>query len=128
MFKCIYYYYYLFYKKILKDDEPHMLTKMALSASISFILITFCNTVSVYFFCKTLPTWLLLSIVLIVLFFLTAYMRKNNLDKQIVKASPKIFNSNKISIAFTLFFFLFTLSFMFWGVELWRYVKEINCQ
>ncbi len=109
-----YYYYYLFYKKILKDNEPHLLTTLALSFSISLLVNGVLNITLAHTIKYVLGKWGMISIlVLLLAFFYFSFYRTGKAEK-IIKEQPKFFNSNRLSIILTIIFFIVTTSFMFW--------------
>ncbi len=115
MIKVFYYYYYLFYKKILKDNEPHLLATLVLNFSMSLLVnglldITLAHTIK-----YALGKWEMISVlVLLLAFFYFSYHRTGKAEK-IIKEKPMFFNSNKLSIILTIVFFIVTTSFLFWG-------------
>jgi len=54
MFKVIYYYYYLFYSRILREDDPHIVTTFALSVSEVFFVMYLIDLIWIKFFCEFL--------------------------------------------------------------------------
>ncbi len=112
--KVIYYYYYLFYKKILKDNEPHMLATLALGFSLSLIfngvlavIILKCNG-------QKISKYLMIGTLIIVLALLYFILHNNGFAKEIVKEKPSFYNSKNVSIIITLIFFILSTSIMFW--------------
>jgi hypothetical protein len=123
----IYYYYFLFYKKILKDNEPHLLTTLALSASFGFVLDFIARVILANTLCISLNTWLsmvLLGLVVLIVYYI---FHKSGIAKEVVKQKPMFFNNHIFSIIISILFFIMTVSFMFWGPT---YTKEIldNCR
>lgn len=117
----IYYYYYLFYKQILKDNEPNMLTIMALSASYSFPVAMILQIITIKN-CIVVDTWLMFLFVPFFILINYLYFIRSGRYKIILEKKPKILNSNLFSVFFVVLFFLITISFMFWGPI---YAKEL---
>lgn len=125
--KIIYYYYFLFYSKILKDDEPHLLTTLALSASLGFSVSVTFDIVLTRFFCFEMGKWVMLMIIVLFNLFNYLYFHKSGKAIKIVKEKPMFFSNHKKSIVITFLFFIVTLSFMFWGPIYIKYILETNC-
>ena len=121
-----YYYYYLFYKKILKDDTPHVLTRMAISACEAIFINAIIDVIAVTNYCHKIDPWifyLTIACFLIINYFVYS---KSGKGAKIIKEKPKFFDSNEISIALTLLFFIVTVSWMFWGSFYAKYILD-NC-
>ena len=127
MFRVIYYYYYLFYSKVLKDDEPHLLTTLALSASEGFFMMYLIDTIWVHFFCKFIPgQWFMISTIGSMILINYLIFHQKGKAKEIIKKKPKFYNSNSLSVVISLAFFLFTSSLLFWVTDYLLYVIK-NC-
>lgn len=125
--KVIYYYYYLFYKKILKDNEPHMLATLALSASEAiFVNISF-HIICIKLFCYQTSATIMIFTTVLLIFINYIYFHKTNRAKQIVTNKPSFFSNANLSITITTLFFIITSSFIFWGPEYGKYLLE-NCK
>lgn len=122
MISTLYFYYYLFYKKILRDNEPHMLATLVLGFSFSLLLIGIIDITVASLFKLKLGHYTMLGInlLMITVFYLTFH--RTGKAKEIVKEKPKFFNSHTLSILITFLFFAITTSFLFWGSG---YVKNI---
>ncbi|ELR68001.1 hypothetical protein C900_01281 [Fulvivirga imtechensis AK7] len=118
----LYNYYYLFYSKILKDNEPHMYTIMALSASEAFVLIGIVEILMINFYCYSIGKWVMLGIVAFCIGANYFIFHKTGKAKEIIRNNPKFFNNHKLSIVLTIAFFLITLSFIFWGPIYTKYL------
>lgn len=112
--KVLYYNYYLFYKNILKDSEPYFTANFALGASCSFPL-NFIIAIIVIYNHYSLPAWVYFSIAMLLVGLGYIYTIKKGKGEEIVKSKPVLFNSQKLSAAFTIAFFVLTASFLFWG-------------
>jgi hypothetical protein len=120
-----YYYYYLFYSRILKDDEPHLLTTLALSASESFLIIYLIDTLGVYFFCKFLMTKLgMIGVAVTIPFINYLYYHRTERAIEIIRKEPKLFNNHEFSKYLTVIFFIVTVSFLFWMADYLLYVID----
>lgn len=113
MMNVFYYYYYQFYLKILKDNEPHMLTTLALSASEAFLINGIIDFIALKFFCFEISKWLMISIVILLLGVNYGIYHKTGLAQRILKEKPQFLNNKNLSIVLTLLFFLATLSWLF---------------
>jgi hypothetical protein len=123
----IYYYYYLFYCKIVKDDDPHLLTTLALSASEGFALAVSLNIVLIRFFCYQMTKLMMFLPICLFLLFNYFYFNKSGRAKKLVKEKPMFFLNHKLSIIITLLFFMITFSFLFWGGIYTKSLLEFHC-
>jgi hypothetical protein len=122
-----YYYEYLFYKKLIKDPDPHFAALLGLSLSQSLIINAIINFVSLKFFCFQIKILFFISIVLIIIYLNYLFYHKSGKAKIIVKAKPKILNSDSFSIIITITFSLIAISWLFWGPIHGRYLL-LNCR
>ena len=127
MIKVIYYYYYLFYLKVLQDNQPHMLTIMALSASEGFLLNGTIDIIALKFFCFDVSKWLMLGLLAILLIINFMIFYRGEKGTEIVKQKPKLLKSNNFSMGFALIFFMISISWLFWGPIYAKYLLE-NCK
>jgi len=124
----LYYYYFLFYAKVLKDDEPHLLTIMALSASQGFALSVSLSLFLLKFFCLEMNKLLLFLPICLFLLFNYLHFYKSGRSRKIVKEKPMFFSSHKLSVALTLLFFIATFSTLIWGAVYARYLTDTYCR
>jgi hypothetical protein len=122
--KILYYYYYSVYQKI--DDEPHAMTVFALSISQSFAVIFIIQLIFSHFFCYFFSLWQMIGIMVILLIINSLLFLRSGRGKKIVKASPPFIISHSFSKMFALFFFIITLSSLFFGPVLLKNIYE-NC-
>ncbi len=115
MIDVFYYYYYLFYKKILKDNEPHLLATLVLAFSFSLLIIGIVNVSIAYFFRIALEHYIMFIINLIMIFILYLFLHKSGKAKNIEKEEPMFFNNHKLSMFLVFLFFIATSSYLFWG-------------
>lgn len=120
--KVLYYYYYLFYSKVLKDNEPHLLTTLALSASEGFLINGILQISLARFFSISLDKWPMIGVLVLLIFANYLYYHSTGKSKEIVKTKPMFYSSHKLSIVLTFLFFTITLSFLFWEPI---YVKQL---
>lgn len=113
--KFIYFGYYRFYRSVLKDNEPHLLTTLALSASIWFVLQFLVRLVFINQTCNSPEKLWVLLILLVIVLFNYIYFHRSGLARKIVDERPMIFGNRVLGNLAVLLFFLITLSFMFWG-------------
>jgi len=111
----IYYYFYLFYRRILKDNEPHLLTVLALSFLESLVLIAIIDSVLIYFFCIDIDKTLMFIFLLLIVGANYFVLFKSGWAKHVVNAQPRFLKSKWLSAALVIFSFLITVSIMFWG-------------
>lgn len=125
MLDIIYYYYYLFYLRILKDTEPHLLTTLVLSFSISTVIDFLIDVISVYVFCfLSVNKWHDIAVNLLVLGILYLWFHKTGRAKKVVKEKPKLFNNHFLSIVITISFFIISISFYFWLIDVLKLEVE----
>jgi len=125
MLDIIYYYYYLFYLRILKDTEPHLLTTLVLSFSISTVIDFLIDVISVYVFCfLSVNKWHDIVVNLLVLGILYLWFHKTGRAKKVVKEKPKLFNNHFLSIVITISFFIISISFYFWLIDVLKLEVE----
>lgn len=120
----LYYYYYRLYSLSKIDDEPTFTTRLALTASESFLVTGVLSILYAYFFCKKFSGIELIIIAVIFLglnfyFFLTLKR-----VERIIIEKPKLFNSDIVSFVFTVIFFVFTTSILFWLNDVVDYIIE----
>ena len=112
----IYYSYYKFYSSVMKDDEPHLLTILALSASLGFVADFLIKLILMLNFCKihnALGSLIIIVFIAIINYF---FFYTSGRAVRIVSECPMFFGSRPFSILVALLFFSSTLSFVFWGL------------
>jgi hypothetical protein len=114
MIKVLYYYYYLFYKNVLKDNEPHLLTTLALSFSLSLLINGILNIIFAHLLSFAFSRWEMFGLLALILLIFYVTLHRTGKAQKIVDEQPKFFNSHKLSIVITIIFFLITTSFLFW--------------
>jgi len=121
-----YYYYFLFYSKVLKDNEPHLLTTMVLSFSESLLVNYSINVIGAHLFCKyLLGKWGMIGVIIILNGLNYLFYHQTGRAKGIVKSKPKFFGNHHVSLILTILFFLITSSFLFWVADYAMYVIDI---
>ena len=115
MIKTLYYYYYLFYKKILKDNEPHLLATLVLAFSFSLLLIMTINISIACLFSISLGHFEMIGINVLMIFVLYLTLHRTGKAKEIIKEKPMFFKNHALSILITSLFFAATSSYLFWG-------------
>jgi len=123
-----YYYYYLFYKKNLKDEEPHLLTILVLSASCSFPVIFILQMLLAEKYCLSVDSWKMFLIIPFFILLNYSYFFKSKRYMEILIKKPKFFKSNIISILVVSLFFVATISCMFIGPYYLRQIFEAGCK
>ena len=115
MIKVFYYYYYLFYTKILPDNQPHATVIFTLSFSLVLLINGLLNIILAHTIGYAFDKYGMIGIFVLTIGvnYLLFYRKR----KEIVNAQPKFFNNHKLSIFFTILFFLITASFLFWEAD-----------
>ena len=122
-----YYYIYLFYAKVMPDDYPHSNTVWALGAASAFIINGLIDIPLAYFFNCYLSTIQKIIIIIIVMtLFYLKYDRSGKGIRIVKKEKPKFFGSNTASIILTVLFFLISMLFLFFKVEVMIKILEMN--
>ena len=120
----IYYYYYLFYTRIIKDNEPHMFTILAISATEGFILNIIVEVVSILYQCKQTNGVIWMGIICLANIFNYFYFYKSGRAIKIVKEKPMFFSNNQISIILTFLFFIVFATSIIWGSILTKHLLD----
>ena len=121
-----YYYIYLFYAKVMPDDYPHSNTVWALGAASAFIINGLIDIPLAYFFNCYLSTIQKIIIIIIVMtLFYLKYDRSKGI-RIVKKEKPKFFGSKIASIILTVLFFLISMLFLFFKVEVMIKILEMN--
>ena len=122
-----YYYIYLFYMKVMSDDQPHSRTVWALGAASAFIINGLIDIPLTYFFnCYLSTIQKVIILVILLLFFYLKYYRSGKGKRIVKKEKPKFFGSNTASIILTILFFLISMLFLFFKVEVMIKILEMN--
>ena len=122
-----YYYIYLFYAKVMPDDYPHLNTVWALGVTSAFIINGMIDIPLAYFFNCYLSTIqkVIIMIIVMTLFYLK-YDRSGKGIRIVKKEKPKFFGSKIASIILTVLFFLISMLFLFFKVEVMIKILEMN--
>lgn len=120
----LYYYYYRLYSLSKIDDEPTFTTRLALTASESFLATGVLSILYAYFFCKKFSGIELIIIAVIFLGLNFYFLLTSKRVEKIIREKPKLFNSDIISFVFTVVFFVFTTSILFWLNDAIDYIIE----
>ncbi len=122
MIKVFYYYYYLFYTKVLPDSQPHSTVIFTLSFSLSLLINGLLSLIFAHVANYNMSNYVMVGIFVTIMVVNYLVFYRTGKGKRLVKEKPKFFNSHRLSILFTLLFFLITTSFLFWGPI---YIKNI---
>ena len=123
----LYYYIYLFYAKVMPDDQPHSRTVWALGVTSAFIINGLIDIPLAYFFNCYLSTIQKIIIIIIVMtLFYLKYDRSGKGIRIVKKEKPKFFGSKIASIILTVLFFLISMLFLFFKVEVMIKILEMN--
>ena len=127
MMDVLYYYIYLFYAKVMPDDYPHLNTVWALGVTSAFIINGLIEIPLAYFFNCYLSTIQKVIIIIIVMtLFYLKYDRSGKGIRIVKKEKPKFFGSKIASIILTVLFFLISMLFLFFKVEVMIKILEMN--
>lgn len=125
--RAIYYYTYLFYKKILKDDDPHLLTFMAISITMGLLVNYSLNTILVVLTCKMIHTkFSMIAVGLATIMFNYLLYIKNGRYKLWCSKPILFWDSSKLTILIVILSYAIPLSFPFWMTEFYWSLIE-NC-
>lgn len=91
MIKVLYYYYSLFYKKVLKDNEPHLLATLALSFSLSLLANGLLNITLAHLLNFAFSKWEMISLLVLIILVFYLTLHRTGKAKDIVKEEPKFF-------------------------------------
>lgn len=114
VFDVLYYYFYLFYDRVLPGGrfDIHFNVCSAISICFAFIPAFLLKVIILKITCKQMNLILWVVPFAISYYFFNKYYNTKRV-KKILKNKPKFFNNHKLTIYIAVFFFLFTLSFMF---------------
>ena len=126
MMDVFYYYIYLFYAKVMPDDYPHSNTVWALGAASAFIINGLIDIPLAYFFnCYLSTIQKVIIIIIVITLFYLKYDRSKGI-RIVKKEKPKFFGSKIASIILTVLFFLISMLFLFFKVEVMIKILEMN--
>jgi hypothetical protein len=111
--KVLYYYYYLFYQKIL-DPDPRLAATLGVTSLLGFFLNGVIGVSFAYFFCIDFNKYCMLAVLAGVLLANTFYFYTSKNVLKILKAKPKFFNSNRLTLLFIWVFSIIVISTFFW--------------
>jgi hypothetical protein len=115
MINVFYYYYYLFYTKVLSDNQPHSTVVFTLSFSLSLLVNGLLSIISAFVANYNMSNYVMIGIFVTIMVVNYLVFYRTGKGKRLVKEKPRFFNSHRLSILFTLIFFLVTISFLFFG-------------
>ncbi len=122
MINVFYYYYYLFYTKVLPDDQPHSTVVFTLSFSLSLLVNGLLSIISACVANYNMSNYVMVGIFVAILVVNYFVFYRTGKGKRLVKEKPRFFNNHRLSMLFTLIFFLATTSFLFFGPV---YIKSL---
>ena len=126
MMDVLYYYIYLFYVKVMPDDYPHSNTVWALGFIFSLIINGLIDIPLAYFFnCYLSTIQKVIIIIIVITLFYLKYDRSKGI-RIVKKEKPKFFGSKIASIILTVLFFLISMLFLFFKVEVMIKILEMN--
>ena len=127
MMDVLYYYIYLFYVKVISDNQPHSRTIWALGYLFSLIINGLIEIPLAYFFnCYLSTIQKVIIIIIVITLFYLKYDRSGKGIRIVEKEKPKFFGSNTASIILTILFFLISMLFLFFKVEVMIKILEMN--
>ena len=122
----LYYYIYLFYVKVISDNQPHSRTIWALGVTSAFIINGLIDIPLTYFFnCYLSTIQKVIIIIIVITLFYLKYDRSKGI-RIVKKEKPKFFGSKIASIILTVLFFLISMLFLFFKVEVMIKILEMN--
>ena len=124
MLNILYYYYYLFYTRVLPDNQPHLTVIFTLSFSLSLLINGLLSIILVYVSNYNMSEYMMIGIFFIIMAVNYLVFYRTEKGKRLVKEKPKLLKSHRLSILFTLIFFLVTISFLFFGPIYVRNILE----
>ena len=126
MMDVFYYYIYLFYAKVISDNQPHSRTIWALGVTSAFIINGLIDIPLTYFFnCYLSTIQKVIIIIIVITLFYLKYDRSKGI-RIVKKEKPKFFGSKIASIILTVLFFLISMLFLFFKVEVMIKILEMN--
>ena len=127
MMDVLYYYIYLFYVKVISDNQPHSRTVWALGVTSAFIINGLIDIPLAYFFnCYLSIIQKVIIIIIVMTLFYLKYYRSGKGIRIVEKEKPKFFGSKIASIILTVLFFLISMLFLFFKVEVMIKILEMN--
>jgi uncharacterized membrane protein len=99
----------------LPDNQPHSTVIFTLSFSLSLLVNGLLSLVAAYAADYNMSNYVMVGVFVIIMIVNYLAFYRTGKGKQLVKEKPKFFNNHKLSILFTLIFFLITTSSLFWG-------------
>ena len=127
MMDVLYYYIYLFYVKVISDNQPHSRTVWALGFIFSLIINGLIDIPLAYFFnCYLSIIQKVIIIIIVMTLFYLKYDRSGKGIRIVKKEKPKFFGSKIASIILTVLFFLISMLFLFFKVEVMIKILEMN--
>ena len=123
----IYYYCYLFYVRIIKDNEPHLLTILAISATECFFINIVLEAVLICYQCKQTNVLIWVGVICLTNIFNYLYFFKSGRSMKIIKEKPMFFSNNRTSIIITFLFFIVFATSIIWGSILSKFLLDTYC-
>lgn len=119
----VYYQFYIFYKTVLRIEEPHFATMLALSELVALPIL-----LVVFFILATnwgyiMPTYLFLGLDALLILPFHHYFIRRKRGELIVGKAPLLFGSRFLSLCFS---WLVHIVFFFLLLELFRYSYLFN--
>lgn len=126
MLDILYYHYYWFYSKVLKDNEPHLLTTLALSFSQMLLMSYSIDFIGTLLFCQfILNKWGMLSVLGSIIIINYLIYHRGSRARNVIKNADRKYRRKTSNAIVTIIFFLFTTSLLFWFADylLWLMSK-----
>ena len=111
--RVLYYYFYLFYKKILKEDDPHLTTVLALSFLFFLYAFGFIDMLLSITFHIRISMFINICLLIIIAIIMHIIFLFNKKGEYIVKKEKPMIYNNTISKIITITIFILSLLIMF---------------
>ncbi len=120
----MFYYTQLQYNLLLKNISPSNQPAIILGAIIGFPLALLIDSIYVQLYCSPPPAWIFISVCFGCIFLMLKIYEWNNRKEKVVKKKPMFFNSKKISLFITITIELISLTALFLGGPIGKYLLE----
>lgn len=108
--EALYWSYFTFYRSVMKDDEPHLLTTLALSMSEAMLIIAVWDYTKATLLCKAIGKPTMFTILGLMLLLNYWYFHRQSRALKVVEQTP--INPRLVRIVGLLFFSLTLLAFI----------------
>lgn len=120
----MFYYTQLQYNLLLKNISPSNQPAIILGAIIGFPLALLIDFIYISLYCSPPPPWILISVCFACIFLMLKIYEWNNRKEKVIKKTPMFFNNKKISLFITVTIELISLTSLFLGGPIGKYLLE----